>query len=68
MGTIQSFISNPAPLSSLHPKTQPLPLPCDAMGFLPTTTGNWSNSPSGAANPAIVPATNGANFYRLKTP
>jgi hypothetical protein len=30
--------------------------------------GQWSNFPSGELNPAIVPATNGATFYRLINP
>jgi len=32
----------------------------------PTLSGsNWTITPSGSANPAIFPATNGAQFYRL---
>lgn len=29
---------------------------------------NWTNSPSGAANPIVVPATSPARFYRLFKP
>ena len=32
------------------------------------TTPNWSNAPSGAANPATVPATLPTKFYRLRKP
>jgi len=32
------------------------------------TTPNWSNAPSGAANPTTVPATLPAKFYRLRKP
>ena len=32
------------------------------------TTTNWSNAPSGAANPTTVPAMLPAKFYRLRKP
>lgn len=32
------------------------------------TTPNWSDAPSGGANPAIVPATLPTKFYRLRKP
>jgi hypothetical protein len=32
------------------------------------TTPNWSDTPSGAANPATVPATLPSKFYRLRRP
>jgi hypothetical protein len=32
------------------------------------TTPNWSDAPSGAANPATVPATLPTKFYRLRKP
>jgi hypothetical protein len=32
------------------------------------TNPNWSNAPSGAANPATVPATLPSKFYRLRKP
>jgi len=32
------------------------------------TTPNWSDAPSGAANPATVPATLPSKFYRLRRP
>lgn len=32
------------------------------------TAPNWSNAPSGAANPTIVPATLPSRFYRLRRP
>ena len=34
-------------------------------GFTPT---NWVNSPSGSANPVVVPATGNTKFYRLHKP
>lgn len=42
-------------------------------GFVLQETGglspaNWVNSPSGAVNPVIVPATLPAKFYRLRKP
>ena len=48
------------------------------ISWTPTTTGfvlqetsslspaNWTDSPSGASNPAVVPATSSTKFYRLK--
>ena len=32
------------------------------------TTPNWSDAPSGAANPTTVPATLPSKFYRLRKP
>jgi hypothetical protein len=32
------------------------------------TTPNWSDAPSGAANPVTVPATLPTKFYRLRKP
>ena len=32
------------------------------------TAPNWTNAPSGAANPVSVAVTNAARFYRLATP
>jgi len=32
------------------------------------STTNWTDAPSGAANPATVPATVPAKFYRLRSP
>jgi hypothetical protein len=32
------------------------------------TPPNWSDAPSGAANPATVPATLPSKFYRLRRP
>lgn len=35
---------------------------------LSLATGSWTNSPSGAANPVVVPATLPTKFYRLNKP
>ena len=32
------------------------------------SASNWSTTPSGSANPATLPATNGVQFYRLSKP
>jgi hypothetical protein len=32
------------------------------------SVSNWTTTPGGSANPATLPATNGANFYRLYQP
>jgi len=33
-----------------------------------TSPANWTNSPSGATNPVVVPATLPVKFYRLHSP
>jgi hypothetical protein len=47
--------------------------PTNSPGFVLQCTdrlapANWTNAPSGAANPVTVPSTNGARFYRLFQP
>ncbi len=73
--TETSVVSLPVLSVSIHsqPSTLNLSWAPPTFGWVlqqsPTlSVSNWTSAPSGSANPATLPATNGAQFYRLSKP
>ncbi len=73
--TETSVVSQPVLSVSLHspPSTLNLSWTPPTFGWFleqsPNVSGsNWTAAPSGSANPTTLPATNGAQFFRLREP